>query len=111
MTWLDNLKVGDYVFVDDRHGRILAKVDKITPTGRIVVNKTQYIDGENNINNAWFHSSLAEATPEAIEQYKKDNFIIRVANKMKSINRFDVTYEQAQEIVKIMNWRNINETL
>lgn len=42
--WLKELKVGDYVFVftSGMRGMILAKVEKITPTGRIVVDNTQF---------------------------------------------------------------------
>ena len=37
-NWIENLKVGDYVFVSWRMGTSLRKVEKITPKGNIKVN-------------------------------------------------------------------------
>lgn len=45
--WLKNLKSGDKVFVSGNYGKSLEIVQKITPTGRIVVNNIQYINGVN----------------------------------------------------------------
>lgn len=44
--WLKNLKVDDSVFVVNTFGnKSLNTVQKVTPTGRIVVNNTLYTDG------------------------------------------------------------------
>ena len=37
-NWIENLKVGDYVFVSWRMGTSLRKVEAITPKGNIKVN-------------------------------------------------------------------------
>ena len=48
--WLEELKAGDKVFVSSRSGMTLQTVQKITPTGRVVVNNIQFIGGINKSN-------------------------------------------------------------
>ena len=49
-NWLEELKAGDKVFVSGRSGTTLQTVQRITPTGRVVVNNIQFIDGANRSN-------------------------------------------------------------
>ena len=97
--WLKNLKADDYVFISSRIGKRLTRVQKITPTGRVVVDNIQFIDGVNR-SDKWDIMTLEEATTEAVEKYKAIQFIRAVKLAM---NNTKMTYKQAQEINKILN--------
>lgn len=97
--WLKNLKAGDYVFINGRSGKKLTIVQRITPTGRVVVNNIQFVGGVNR-SCGWDIIVLEEATKEAVEKYKAIQFIRAVKLAM---NNTKMTYSQAQEINKILN--------
>lgn len=97
--WLKNLKADDYVFVSSRIGKRLTRVQRITPTGRVIVDNTQFINGVNQ-SNQWAIMRLEEATTEAVEKHKAIQFIRAVKLAM---NNTTMTYKQAQEINKILN--------
>lgn len=97
--WLKNLKVGDKVFVTTSFTKDLKTVQRITPTGRVVVNNTQFVDGVNR-SSMWQSIYLEEATDEAVERYNAVKFIKQVREALKN---FNLTYRQAQEIDKILN--------
>lgn len=97
--WLKNLKADDYVFISSRIGKRLTRVQRITPTGRVIVDNTQFINGVNQ-SNQWAIMRLEEATTEAVEKYKAIQFIRAVKLAM---NNTTMTYKQAQEINKILN--------
>ena len=99
--WLEKLKVGDKVFVNSSSSRTLTTVQRITPTGRIVVNNTQFIGGVNR-SNMWNIMTLEETTEEKIQQYNKRMFIHKVyvaALKTKKT----MNYEQAKQVNEILN--------
>lgn len=99
--WLKNLKADDYVFVISRRGKRLTKVQRITPTGRIIVDNIQFINGVNQ-SNQWDIMRLEEATTEAVKKYKETQFICAV--KLAMINNTKImTYKQAKEINEILN--------
>lgn len=97
--WLENLKADDYVFISGRIAKRLTRVQKITPTGRVIVDNIQFIGGANR-SNKWNIMTLEEATAEAVEKYKAIQFIRAVKLAM---NNAKMTYKQAQEINKILN--------
>lgn len=97
--WLKNLKADDYVFISSRIGKKLTKVQMITPKGRVIVDNIQFIDGVNR-STEWAILTLEEATTDAIEKYKATQFICAVKLAMTNTK---MTYEQAQEINKILN--------
>lgn len=97
--WLKNLKVGDYVFINGRSGKKLTIVQRITPTGRVVVNNIRFVGGVNRSNGRDI-IVLEEATEEAIGKYKAVQFIRAVKLAM---NNARMTYGQAKEIDKILN--------
>ena len=98
--WLEKLKVGDKVFVRSNSGIRLATVQRITPTGSIVVNNTQFSGGVNR-SNMWDIMTLDEATEEKIQQYKINVFIRNVYAALK-INK-SMNYEQAKQINELLN--------
>lgn len=97
--WLKNLKAGDKVFMVGTRTRDLTIVQRITPTGRVVVNNMQFINGVNH-SNTWQPLYLEEATDEAVEKDKAIKFIRAVKLAM---NNTKMTYKQAKEINKILN--------
>lgn len=97
--WMENLKADDYVFINSRIGKRLTTVQRVTPTGRIIVDNIQFIGGANR-SNKWDIMTLEEATTEAVEKYKAIQFIRAVKLAM---NNTKMTYGQAQEINKILN--------
>lgn len=100
VNWLKELKAGDKVFVRSRLGTTLETVQRITPTGRVVVNNIQFIDGTNR-SNTWDIIVLEEATEEKIKEYEIRGFIRRVFNELKL--KKSMTYEQAKNINEILN--------
>lgn len=71
--WLEKLKVGDKVFVNSGSSRTLTTVQRITPTGRIVVNNTQFIGGVNR-SNMWNIMTLEETTERLVKhRYSQRN--------------------------------------
>lgn len=90
--WLKNLKAGDKVFMVGTLTRDLTIVQRITPTGRIVVNNMQFINGVNH-SNRWLY--LEEATDEEVKKYKAIQFTRAVKFAMGSAK---LTYAQAKEI-------------
>lgn len=97
--WLKRLKVGDEVFVRGNNGVTLSKVQRITPTGRIVVNNTQYIDGK-SCSNMWNISILEEATERRIEMFYRKKFSLDVLRVLKK--KTSITYDQAQFLNDIL---------
>ena len=99
-SWLKELKVGEKVFVSNMFGdKTLETVQRITPTGRVVVNGIQYINGMHSFDN-WRAATLEEATDEKIEKYKIKNFIQRVFKELRE--KKYMTYEQAKKINEIL---------
>lgn len=104
-SWLKELKVGEKVFVSKIFvnkiygNKMLGTVQRVTPTGRVVVNDTQYINGVHHFDK-WRVAILEEATDEKIEEYKIKNFIQRVFNELRE--KKSMTYEQAKKINEIL---------
>jgi tryptophanyl-tRNA synthetase len=68
--WIRDLKEGDKVFVKDRHGEILSKVEKITTTGRI--NTSHYRFTPNGVGgDTYNHHYLVEWTQEKEDEFNK----------------------------------------
>lgn len=97
--WLKNLKVGDKVFVRSNFDKSLATVQRITPSGRIVVNNTLYTNGFNQSNTRNV-LSLEEATEEAVTEFVRVKFI---RNVFKAVANKILTYEQAKHINEVLN--------
>ena len=97
--WLKNLKVGDKVFVKSNFNKSLATVQRITPSGRIVVNNTLYTNGFNR-SNIWNILSLEEATEKAVTKFVRTEFI---RNVFKAVVDKKLTYEQAKQINEVLD--------
>ena len=85
-NWIENLKVGDYVFVSWRMGTSLRKVEKITPKGNIKVNGIIFNkNGSKRGGDVWDTCYLSEATPEAIKSFQDEITIKKATNKLKNL--------------------------
>lgn len=99
-NWLEELKAGDKVFVSSRSGTTLQTVQRITPTGRVVVNNIQFINGANG-SNPWDVIIIEEATKEKIEEYNAYRFVQRVFKELRL--KKSMTYAQAKKINEILD--------
>lgn len=98
--WVKRLKVGDAVIVQtDSLDRVM-RVERITPTGRIVVGGTTFTPDGWLYGSGYWSASLCEATPEAIDSIRKNKKITSVFKLIKDTK--SITYEQAIEIEKIL---------
>ena len=98
-NWLEELKAGDKVFVVGNYGKSLEVVQKITPTGRVVVNGRQYINGVSG-SNICNISRLEQATDDKIGVYKRTQFTQKVSREMKQ--KRTISYIQAKQINEIL---------
>lgn len=79
--WLAELQVGDKVFVKNRYGTRVAKVEKITPTGRVVADRIVFNPNGTQYGSHGYGSFfLLECTKE-----KYDEFLVAV-NKSRIAN-------------------------
>lgn len=112
--WLKQLKTGDEVIVSCwNYGTTYRKekVEKVTPTGLIRVDGILYKphNGLSRSEYSQLHDPNDEKTIKTVQEWKENNFVLRVLNKFRSIDYNTVTYEQAVEICKIMGWGTESE--
>lgn len=102
--WIKNLKVGDLVIVNDGGyygAKAIKPVDKITPSGRLVVGKNTFLDnGDQYGGDHYWHMNIEEATPEAVKDIRRNQKVRAVYKKIKDMK--SITYEQAVAIEKIL---------
>lgn len=102
--WLNDLKVGDKVFVVSNWagGSVsLSTVSKITPTRQIVVNGMRFKDGKCRTSQ-WHSFYLEEATSDRIRECKEKSFIRKVIKGLQGVK--EISYEQAKVIAKVFGW-------
>lgn len=99
--WIENLKVGDYVFLSWRMGTSLRKVEKITPKGNIKVNGIMFNkNGSERGGDVWSKCYLHKATPEAIKSFQDEITIKKAIKLMREIKT--ITIEQANKIIELL---------
>ena len=100
--WIENLKVGDLVFVSCRLGKSLKKVEKITPKGYIKVGATLFNkDGSERGGDIWNKYFISEATPENVKKFQ-EKLIINKALRIMREKRV-ITLEQAYKIIELLD--------
>lgn len=100
--WIENLKVGDLVFVRYRLGQSLKKVEKITPKGYIKVGGTLFDkSGTECGGNIWNKEFISEATPEKIKSFQEKLIINKAIKIMRS--KAEITLEQAYKIIELFD--------
>ena len=101
-NWIENLKVGDYVFVSWRMETSLRRVEKITPKGNIKVNGIMFNkNGSERGGDVWSKCYLSEATPEAIKLFQEEITIKKAIKLMREIK--SLTIEQANKIIELLD--------
>lgn len=100
------VKKGDKVFVYSRYGRLLSEVSDITPKGFVRINGLLFNPqtGKQRTSDRWSYASFSVASPEEIEQYNRDNFILKVKKMLKD-DKFisnNITYDKAVAIYNIL---------
>lgn len=97
----EDVKAGDYVFIVSRLKRSLHQVEKITPKGFIKVAGTLFTkDGFMRGGSSYIRTFIYPASAEAVEQYRKEKFIVDVVEKLQRVD--NLRYEQAVEINRIL---------
>lgn len=101
MANCENLKVGDFVFVNGRFRRSLHQVEKITPKGFIKVNGSLYTKrGWVRGGDSFAFATIQPASAEEIEQFRKEKLVADVIEKMHSVT--ELSYEKAVAINGIL---------
>lgn len=99
--WIKDLKPGDKVFIDYHNGRGLRTVEKITPAGNVKVNGLLFDQyGRQRGGDTWSRCYLSEATPEEIENFRKETIIQKALSLMKKTTKLSA--EQAEAIIKLL---------
>lgn len=100
-NWIDNLQVGDKVFIELRYGRSLRTVEKITSAGNIKVNGIWFnSNGREKGGDTWNKCYLAEATEEEIIGFQQKVVIKKALRLMKETKQ--ISYEQAIKIIQFL---------
>lgn len=108
-NWIENLKEGDLVIVENRFSSRIAKVEKITPSGLIKVEGTLYTkDGfvRGSKSDPWSINVLREATNDAIAEVRNNKLINDAKALMKSEKAANISAEQAKAIIEILEGKN-----
>ena len=111
-AWIENLKIGDVVFVSRNSGYLPEKdrVARITPT-QIVLNhesKFRKDSGHSVGTTTWNHRMLLEPTPERIAEHKREQVSHKVLNLIRnfaitskvsddSLNQIAALFESLEE--------------
>lgn len=94
--------VGQKVKVYDHTGNEwIRTVEKITPTGRVKVGSTYYVNGSEYTSYSWGKTYIEPATEEIIAQHNKRQFTSRVMSELHHIEK--MTYEDAVKVNSILN--------
>lgn len=108
--WLLNLKVGDEVFISINNTIDLKRVDRITPSGRIIIGKQTFDHYGIPIGDKdyWNRQGLVEATEERLEQYNMAvlrtsaiRLMLNTANLKRPLSK-----EHAHQIIQILSSYN-----
>jgi len=97
------LNVGDNVVVRGCFSDEIAKVERITPTGRIYVKGKYYnkhgweIGGD-----TWEKAYIDYATKEEIDRILQKQAINKAHHLMRNCNIENITFEQAKKIIEIL---------
>ncbi len=108
---LENIKVGDMVFVYYQTQTCIKSVQKITSSGLIKVDGNLFKPNGCIRGGGLYCTTYIElATPEKIEEFKQRTYIKKVLAYLKELKFEDITLEQAERINQIFNFENKENT-
>ena len=103
-------RVGDKVAFYNAYERDLPEittVSKITPTGRIRIEKHPYYQFDSNGNqmggDGWHRSNIVPLTPELYEEIKKNNTIRKAVIMCNKVREKDLDYETAKKLIELLD--------
>lgn len=106
--WLKELKVGDKVFIVEEYynqkSTKIASVERITPTGQIVIGNMRFKNGLIPSSDRWrtHYTYLKKYSEEEYNALKQRSYGRSILKKLKDIP--ELTFEQAKAIAEIMKW-------
>ena len=104
---LENIQVGDMVFVYYHSHTCIKPVQKITPSGLIKVDGNLFKpNGRIRGGDLYCTTYIEIATPEKIEEFKQRTYIKKVLANLRELKFEDITFEQAERINQIFNFEN-----
>jgi hypothetical protein len=106
-----NVKVGDTVLCSGTcNSRYLAKVTKVTPTGRIKTDKTGSIQFDNHGyqmgSGSWDRIFISIPTDNDIKQLKEIATKRKAIHLMLKMHESNITVEQAEKVIEILEGGN-----
>jgi hypothetical protein len=98
---LEHLKAGDTVYINSRwRGILFYKIDRVTKT-QIIIGNTKYNKNGYQIGSRdkWNSTCIQEATPEIIQQYKKQ----KLQKTLIELQEIKITDENYEDILSHIN--------
>lgn len=97
--WLNNLKVGDEVFVKNQYHARICRITKMTPTRRMEVSEwasTKFDKSGNQMGESWNSLTIYPVTDEVRDQLKRNELI--------SFFKYDLQWKtlKTQQLLDIM---------
>jgi len=106
--WLKNLKVGDNVIIDSRHGSSVTKVERFTKTQIVLKNNYKFnrTTGYEVGGDTWNTVSISPATFERLCQItlekKKDVLVSKIIKRTYHSKLASLSIESLETIAKIL---------
>lgn len=103
--WLENLKAGDYVFVQNHNTKRLTTIERLTKTQFVVADTStrfKRTTGREIGGSSWFSCYLAEATEENIAAFKAQNQRNKLIRMVAETDWRKLSTEQLNEILNIV---------
>lgn len=108
MTIFDNIKVGDKVIYSPALGHdVVATVTKVTKAGNFATDKTGTTlwnqHGYARGSSTWDTARVLEYSEEYLKTITESRIIAKAINMMRKCDKSDLTVEQAEAIINILN--------
>lgn len=99
---LDNVKVGDKLFVTSRWRKSIDTVEKVTKL-HVITSNCKYRKSGDSVGDGWTHSFARPATEEDIENIRKEIARNNMLAKCRDINFDSLTDSQLEQILETVN--------
>lgn len=99
---LDNVKVGDKLFVAGRWHKSIETVEKVTKL-HVITLSGKYRKNGYSVGDGWTHSYARPATEKDVEIIRKEVARNKLLAKCRDINFSNLTDSQLEQILEIVN--------